>query len=239
MIPYTSIIEQTAQKFREILGADCVLEHHSGVLYDVDQEAGPESIRLARATETWDMPVIVTTAVQFLNRFTPAAPPSAERFTTSRKASLSLMKRRCCLSTPCAPASGPLPSWSSITGSPRFCAPRPSLRCPPIFREFAPELPVTELCPPEQFQWDVFQRVTFRQAGKLTYEELAAQLQKQEQVLCIVNSRKSAQEIFLRLEGEGCFHLSTLMYPAHRRAKLEEIRRRLDKGLPCRVVSTS
>ena len=65
VIPYPSIIEQTAQKFREILGADCVLEHHSGVLYDVDQEAGPESIRLARATETWDMPVIVTTAVQF------------------------------------------------------------------------------------------------------------------------------------------------------------------------------
>ncbi len=77
---------------------------------------------------------------------------------------------------------------------------------------------------------DVFRRVTFRQAGRMTYEELATQLQEQEQVLCIVNSRKSAQEIFLRLEGDGCFHLSTLMYPAHRRAKLEEIRRRLDKG---------
>ena len=43
----------------------------------------------------------------------------------------------------------------------------------------------------------------------------------------------------MRLAGEGNFHLSTLMYPAHRRAKLEEIRRRLREGLPCRVISTS
>ena len=109
----------------------------------------------------------------------------------------------------------------------------------PIFQEFAPELSITELCPAERFQWDIFQRVTFRQAGTLTYGELAAQLQGQDQVLCVVNSRKSAQEVFLWLEGEGSFHLSTLMYPAHRRAQLEEIRHRLTHGLPCRVVSTS
>ena len=79
VIPYTSIIEQTAQKFREILGADCVLEHHSGVLYDVDQEAGPESIRLARATETWDMPVIVTTAVQFFESLYSCRPSQCRK----------------------------------------------------------------------------------------------------------------------------------------------------------------
>ena len=239
VIPYTSIIEQTAQKFREILGADCVLEHHSGVLYDVDQEAGPESIRLARATETWDMPVIVTTAVQFFESLYSCRPSQCRKihniaqsivvFDEAQMLPLHALR-------PCVWAIAQLVKHYGVSAV--LCtATQPAL--PPIFREFAPELPVTELCPPEQFQWDVFQRVTFRQAGKLTYEELAAQLQKQEQVLCIVNSRKSAQEIFLRLEGEGCFHLSTLMYPAHRRAKLEEIRRRLDKGLPCRVVSTS
>lgn len=109
----------------------------------------------------------------------------------------------------------------------------------PIFREFAPEQPITEICPAEQFRWDVFRRVTFRRAGRMAYDELATQIKGQDQVLCIVNSRKSAQEIFRRLEGEGRFHLSTLMYPAHRRAQLEEIRRRLHQGLPCRVVSTS
>ena len=65
MIPYTSIIDQNAKIFRDILGENNVLEHHSGVLYDIEDEARPENARLARATENWDMPVVVTTAVQF------------------------------------------------------------------------------------------------------------------------------------------------------------------------------
>ena len=65
VIPYTSIIEQNAQVFRDILGDANVLEHHSGVLYDIEDEARPENARLARATENWDMPIVVTTAVQF------------------------------------------------------------------------------------------------------------------------------------------------------------------------------
>ena len=191
------------------------------------------------AKENCDLPVIVTTAVQFFESLYSCRPSQCRKihniaqsivvFDEAQMLPLHALR-------PCIWAIAQLVKHYGVSAV--LCtATQPALT--PIFREFAPELPVTELCPPEQFQWDVFQRVTFRQAGKLTYEELAAQLQKQEQVLCIVNSRKSAQEIFLRLEGEGCFHLSTLMYPAHRRAKLEEIRRRLDKGLPCRVVSTS
>ena len=65
-------------------------------------------------------------------------------------------------------------------------------------------------------------------------------MNEQRQILCIVNARKSAQTIFSKLSGEGCFHLSTLMCPAHRQAaSLAEICRRLSSGLPCRVVSTS
>lgn len=54
VIPYTSIIEQTAGIFRAILGAENVLEHHSNVLYDLEGEADPHTIRLAKATENWD-----------------------------------------------------------------------------------------------------------------------------------------------------------------------------------------
>ena len=65
VIPFTSIIEQTADKFREILGDEMVLEHHSNVDYDDTEEADAETRRKKLATENWDMPVIVTTAVQF------------------------------------------------------------------------------------------------------------------------------------------------------------------------------
>jgi CRISPR-associated endonuclease/helicase Cas3 len=57
-VPFTSIIEQTAQVFREVLGQDAVLEHHSAL------EPGCETARSRLAAENWDAPVIVTTTVQ-------------------------------------------------------------------------------------------------------------------------------------------------------------------------------
>lgn len=62
-IPYTSIIEQTADVFRgvfETLGDDVVVEHHSNL--DVDERKEDHANRLA--AETWDAPLIVTTNVQ-------------------------------------------------------------------------------------------------------------------------------------------------------------------------------
>jgi CRISPR-associated endonuclease/helicase Cas3 len=59
VIPYTSIIEQTAEQFREIFG-DCVIEHHSNI--DVSDE-GHENLKSRLASENWDAPIIVTTTV--------------------------------------------------------------------------------------------------------------------------------------------------------------------------------
>ena len=108
-----------------------------------------------------------------------------------------------------------------------------------LLRAYAPEHTVTELCPQTEEVYDRFRRVTFRQAGILEDDALAERLGDHKQVLCVVNSRKAAQQIFGRLPQEGSFHLSTLMIPAQRQTILKEIRRRLKDGEPCRVVSTS
>ena len=66
MIPYTSIIEQNAQVFRDILGEANVLENHSNVDYDAGDDKASEDLRLMQlAAENWDKPVVVTTNVQF------------------------------------------------------------------------------------------------------------------------------------------------------------------------------
>jgi len=67
VIPYTRIIEQNAAIFREIFGSRNVLEHHSNfdpkdMNYE-DLDTGEESYILA--TENWDIPIVVTTNVQF------------------------------------------------------------------------------------------------------------------------------------------------------------------------------
>ena len=84
-----------------------------------------------------------------------------------------------------------------------------------------------------------FRRVHFERKGTLDFESLAQSIEQKEQVLCIVNTRKSAQEVFALLPSEGSYHLSTRMTPDHRTRVLDEIRSRLREGTPCRVVSTS
>jgi CRISPR-associated endonuclease/helicase Cas3 len=59
VIPFTSIIEQTAKEYREALGDDAVIEHHTNVDPDV------ETPKNRLAAENWDAPVVVTTSVQF------------------------------------------------------------------------------------------------------------------------------------------------------------------------------
>ena len=67
VIPYTSIIEQTANKFEKMFGDVLpVLQHHSNYSYDGDTEEEKKTAeKLKRTCENWDAPLIITTSVQF------------------------------------------------------------------------------------------------------------------------------------------------------------------------------
>lgn len=239
VIPYTSIIEQNAEVFRKILGAGNVLEHHCGVQLDLSDGAAPEELRCALAAENWDMPVVVTTAVQLFESL------YANRSSKCRKLHnladsviifdeaqmLPLPQLRPCVA-----------AMASLAGQFRstvlLCtATQPSLD--DLLHTYAPDCRVTELCPQTAKLFERFRRVVFRWAGMLSDEALAEQLGALQQVLCIVNSRRAAQRIYALLPDEGSYHLSTLMIPAQRQELFGEIRERLKEGKPCRVVSTS
>ena len=67
VIPYLSIIDQTAHDFRKLFGEQAdewILEHHSNFLLETDNE--DDENRYELATQRWDLPVIITTMVQFL-----------------------------------------------------------------------------------------------------------------------------------------------------------------------------
>jgi CRISPR-associated endonuclease/helicase Cas3 len=67
-----------------------------------------------------------------------------------------------------------------------------------------------------------------------------ARFTEQTQMLCIVNSRRHAYELYDRIKGmAGAVHLTTLMCAKHRREVLDRVRALLANGEPARVVSTS
>ena len=239
VIPYTSIIEQNAAVFKKILGSKNVVEHHSNMTFAADSESPAEVSRKIRATENWDAPVIVTTAVQFFESM------YANRSSKCRKLhnianSVIIFDEAQMIPTehlnPCVAAIANLVSHFECTAV--LCtATQPALT--DLFQKFAPDCKIKELCSETNNLYNQFRRVTFRKIGKQSTQSLADELSSCNQVLCIVNSRKAAQEIFSLLPQDGRFHLSTLMCPAHRQEVLGIIRSRLNNDLPCRVVSTS
>ncbi len=239
VIPYTSIIEQNAGVFAEILGTENVLEHHAGAEYQLSEDADPTAYRKALAAENWDAPLIVTTAVQFFESL------YANRSSRCRKLhnianSVIVFDEAQTIPTvyldPCVAAIARLVQYYGATAV--LCtATQPALES--VFQKFAPELSMEEICPEPEQQYQLFRRTTIQDLGQIDEEALAERLNEAEQVLCVVNKRLTAQTLFDALRGEGNYCLTTLLYPAHRKRLLAEIRQRLREGLPCRVVSTS
>ncbi|MGM9549936.1 MAG: CRISPR-associated helicase Cas3' [Faecousia sp.] len=239
VIPYTSIIEQNAEVFHRILGENNVVEHHSGIQFDDEEETNKNNLFQRLASENWDAPVIVTTAVQFFESLYSNRSSQCRKLHNMANSVIIFDEAQMlptCHLKPCVGAIANLAAHFRSTVV--LCtATQPMLS--DLFQQFCPELRIKELCPQVADAFQKFRRVTYRDGGTLSDEALAEELSRQNQVLCIVNTRKTAQKIYALLPREGSFHLSTLMYPAHRKAVLCTIRQRLREGLLCRVVSTS
>ena len=240
VIPYTSIIEQNAAVFKAILGDDNVIEHHSGVEYDSDRDMeSPDVMRRMLATENWDAPVIVTTAVQFFESLFSNKPSRCRKlhniansviiFDEAQMLPLPYLK-------PCVSAIAELVRHYRATAV--LCtATQPSLDR--FFCKYGNGMAAREICGNVAELQAFFRRVHFKREQTLDIEALAQSMARCERVLCIVNTRQSAQEVFARLPEQGSYHLSTRMTPEHRSKVLEEIKGRLLNGQICRVVSTS
>ena len=241
VIPYTSIIDQTAQTFTDLLGEENVLADFSTADYKMVEkdDLTPSQYRSLLASENWDAPVIVTTAVQFFESLYANRSSRCRKLHNLANSVLIFDEAQtlpCDYLRPCVSAIAQLVQHYGVTAV--LCtATQPDLGG--LFREFAPEQPLRELSPDPDLLYQVLRRATLGDLGTVSYEALVGQLKEHEQVLCVVNRRKTAQTLFTALPQDGSYCLTTLLCAADRRRQLAEIRARLENGLPCRVVSTS
>lgn len=234
VIPYTSIIEQNAQVFREILGNENVLENHSNVDYEISEDFKPMQL----AAENWDKPVVVTTNVQFFESLYANKSSKCRKLHNIVNSVIIFDEAQMLPPNYLKPCMAMIEELLQQYGtSIVLCT-----ATQPALQQFLPEKYVArELCPRREEQFRFFERVTYQDIDTVTEEKMAEKLQQEWHALCIVNTRKRAQRLYERLQGEGVYHLSTTMHPAHRRRVLAEIGKRLDdkKGKKCIVISTS
>jgi len=228
VIPYTSIIEQTASILASILGPENVIEHHSNL--DPDRMTP----RTQLAAENWDAPVVITTNVQLFESLYSARPGRCRKLHNIIDSVVILDEAQLIPPrwlAPCVSAINDLCRSYGVT----------------VLLSTATQPSLPQLDPPKEIVPDIHNlyrrlrrtHVHFPRTleTRQTWEVIASRLTAHRQVLCIVNTRKDCYELF-KLMPEGTIHLSALMCGQHRAAVIRSIKERLSKGDPVRVIST-
>lgn len=261
-IPYTSIIEQTADVFRGVfaaLGDEIVVEHHS----NVEADESRENHRSRLACENWDAPLIVTTNVQLFESLF-ARRTSRCRKLHSLADSVIVLDEAQLL---------PLQFLQPIVDALRYLvqdfgatvllctATQPVLDAKPGFdarRGLQRGIgPVTEIVDDVPALYAALERVQVHLPPNLiaarAWPDLADEIASHEAVLAVVNRRADAAELFRLVKArsatpDSCWHLSALMCAQHRSDTFARIKAALQarrdavaagrEAAPVRVIST-
>lgn len=231
-VPFTSIIEQTADVFRSALGKNAVLEHHSAL--DTHDPAR-ENNRMRLAAENWDAPIIVTTTVQLFESLFASRTSRLRKLHNIAHSVIVLDEAQAIPVEVLRPVTATLNELTATYGSTvMLCtATQPALHA--VFKELPRPVEIVSgpLSMPERV------RVEFPKAGeRRSWEDIATAMAAEPQALTIVNRRADCRTLHALLPP-GAIHLSTWQCAAHRAEVLKRIRQDLKDEKPVRVVSTS
>lgn len=241
VIPYTSIIEQTADVFRGIFG-DAVIEHHS----NAESAPGQETSASRLACENWDAPVVVTTNVQFFESLFAARTSRCRKLHNLVDAVVILDEAQLLPTEFLQPILDVLNLLTRHYGVTVVLstATQPALVSRAYFdakQNLRGLDNVREIINNPDALYDQLDRVNVRLPADWNlptdWPQLAAELAVHDSVLAIVNTRKDARALWDAMP-EGTLHLSALMCGAHRSRVINAIKARLKAGTPTRVVST-
>lgn len=244
-IPFTSIIDQTAAIFREVLGEHIVLDHHSAIEEDCapgELGAAARRDKLRLAMEDWAAPVVVTTSVQLFESLFAARPSRARKLHNIAGSVIILDEAQTLPRELLLPVMRMLEELCTNYGcTVVLCtATQPALGRRERFDGL--NLAGRELAPDPVALSNRLRRATIRHVGPLGDDALVTGLGGEPQALVIVNSRKHALDLYreaAQASLEGLVHLSTRQCAAHRQTILADVKLRLRDGRPCRVVATS
>lgn len=239
VIPYTSIIKQTANKFEKMFGDVLpVLQHHSNYSYDGNTEEEKKTVeKLKRTCENWDAPLIITTSVQFFQSIYHYKGSALRKLHNLRDSvivfdEIHLIPTE--LLRPCLKAVGYITKYLNSEAL-FLSATMPDYS--KLFDKFLPDVNYNKLVT-DRTNFKYFKKCEYKDMGKTTLETIAENASRCKNALIVVNTKKTAAELYNLVQGEK-YHLSANMTPAHRSRVIEVVRKKLKKGEYITVVSTS
>jgi CRISPR-associated endonuclease/helicase Cas3 len=241
-IPFTSIIDQSAAIFRDVLGDAYVLEHHSSI-DETRHNSWEQRDKLRLAMEDWAAPVVVTTNVQFFESLFANRPSHCRKLHNLAKSVIILDEAQTLPLTLLRPCLAALDELAKHYGATIILctATQPALD-KSEFKHGGLALKGRELAPDPTVLARRLKRVQISTGHTLDDDQLVAALMAHEQALVIVNSRKHALCLYQMAKQaglRGIIHLTTRQHACHRRHILAEVRQTLKDEKPCRLIATS
>jgi CRISPR-associated endonuclease/helicase Cas3 len=225
IIPYNSIINQTADTFEKILGpAAAILRHQSTWIYEDDQTLNEEEkVARLKATENWDAPIVITTAVQFFESLYGDRRSRLRKLHNMQDALLIFDEAHLLPRAFLAPCLKGIALLTHVLNSEAILltATMPDYRN--LFERFGiPGLSMVDLVP-DRSSFGAFQKCRYQVLGPLSAEGLLMRVARAPSCLVIVNSRKAARALYTACPAKRKYHLSTWMTSLDRERVIGEI----------------
>lgn len=247
VLPFVSIIDQTAGKLKEIFNDeknDFVLEHHSNVIYAENEDKEEYNPKLL-ATENWDYPIIVTTNVQFFESLFSNKRSDCRKLHNIQDAVIIFDEIQTLPMGITEPTLTMLDNLQQLCRcSILFCtATQPDFATREGFRGISH---IESLVENPEMVFEQTRRVTYHPVNdynEVSISELSdIVIHNKQSALVVFNTKKKARIFFEEIKGgqafKHYFHLSTSMCPDHRKSVLKEIQEVLKKNEAVIVCST-
>ena len=198
VIPYTNIIEQNAQVFREILGEENDWKAIATLIIPVQKSSDRCSLLRKTGTSRW----LLRPMYSFLNLSLHRNHQNVGKLHNIANSVIIFDEAQMIPPEHLKPCLAVIEELAAQYGSSVVLC----TATQPTFQNFFQRNwePV-ELCPCMEEQFRFFKRTRFEDIGTVTEEELEEKLSKETQALCIVNTKKRAQRVYNAIKGMESF----------------------------------
>lgn len=229
IIPYNSIIDQTAEIFEELFqGCGEILRHQSTFSYEDSDKDDSEDYRRAvkRATENWDAPLIITTAVQFFESVYSNRRGKLRKLHNLADSILIFDEAHLMPQDYLQPCLRAIAYITRYLNSEAVFLTATMPDYSGLMKQYTfADSKVLNLVQPSSL-FEPFQKCSYQFIGERTGEQLLEMARESPSSLIIVNKRRTARELYQNCPGEK-YHLSTYMAACDRRRIIHTIRERI------------
>lgn len=246
VLPYTSIIDQTASILKALFGEEYVLEHHSNITINENNSSETKKQDSHKLNcENWDSPIIVTTTVQFFESLFSNRTSKCRKLHNIMNSVVIFDEVQVLDKGIIKPTLKMLENMQPLFNSSfLFCtATMPAFEKRDNFDGIAHIVPLIDN---PSFIFEKTKRVDYHLHNNLEAVSLdnliESIMQENYSTLVVVNTKSIALEIYKEIEQLDKFdkviHLSTNMYPKHRKAVIKQVTRDLASEKKILLIST-